>query len=81
DIELFSQVFADERPRLYITNSAIHNPTGSILSPVTAHRVLKLADQFDLTIIEDDIFADVDDPVEPVEGGKAGCWRVLEIGK
>ncbi len=58
DIEAFAQVVADERPRLYITNSAIHNPTGATLSPVTAHRVLKLADQFDLTIIEDDIFAD-----------------------
>ena len=36
----------------------IHNPTGATLSPVTAHRLLKLADQSDLTIIEDDIFAD-----------------------
>jgi DNA-binding transcriptional MocR family regulator len=48
----------EHKPRLYITNSALHNPTGAVLSPVTAHRVLKLADQFGLTIIEDDIFAD-----------------------
>ncbi len=38
DIELFAQALAEHRPRLYITNSAIHNPTGAILSPVTAHR-------------------------------------------
>src|SRR5438445_507050 len=36
DIELFAQALAEHRPRLYITNSAIHNPTGAILSPATA---------------------------------------------
>ena len=54
DIEAFARTVAEHRPRLYITNSAIHNPTGSTLSPVPAHRILKLADQFDMTIIEDD---------------------------
>ena len=48
----------EHRPRLYITNSGLHNPTGATLSPVTAHRVLKLAEQAGLTIVEDDIFAD-----------------------
>ena len=38
DIEAFAAVLAAERPRLYITNSAVHNPTGATLSPVTAHR-------------------------------------------
>ncbi|TIP62025.1 aminotransferase class I/II-fold pyridoxal phosphate-dependent enzyme, partial [Mesorhizobium sp.] len=57
DIQLFAQALLEHRPRLYITNSALHNPTGAILSPVVAHRLLKLADQSDLTIIEDDIFA------------------------
>ncbi len=44
-IELFEQALAEHRPRLYITNSALHNPTGATLSPVVAHRVLKLAEQ------------------------------------
>ena len=65
DIELFAQALAEHRPRLYITNSAIHNPTGAILSPVTAHRLLKLADQSDLTIVEDDIFADFEHAPAP----------------
>ena len=33
----------EHAPRLYITNAGIHNPTGASLSPVTAHRLLKLA--------------------------------------
>jgi DNA-binding transcriptional MocR family regulator len=65
DIEAFARVVAEHKPRLYVTNSALHNPTGAILSPVTAHRVLKIADQYDLTIIEDDIFADFEHTTAP----------------
>ncbi|MFK0690365.1 PLP-dependent aminotransferase family protein [Mesorhizobium sp. IMUNJ 23033] len=80
DIELFAQALAEHRPRLYITNSAIHNPTGAILSPVTAHRLLKLADQSDLTIIEDDIFADFEHAPAPRLAAFDGLSRVVHIG-
>ncbi|WP_405052235.1 PLP-dependent aminotransferase family protein [Sinorhizobium sp. 8-89] len=80
DIEAFAQVVAEHRPRLYITNSAIHNPTGAVLSPVVAHRVLKLADQFDLTIVEDDIFADFEHTPAPRLAAFDGLSRVVHIG-
>jgi DNA-binding transcriptional MocR family regulator len=80
DIEVFAQTVAEHRPRLYVTNSAIHNPTGATLSPVTAHRVLKIADQFDLTIIEDDIFADFEHAPAPRLAAFDGLDRVVHIG-
>ncbi|TPI51810.1 MULTISPECIES: PLP-dependent aminotransferase family protein [unclassified Mesorhizobium] len=80
DIDLFAQALAEHRPRLYITNSAIHNPTGAILSPVTAHRLLKLADQSDLTIVEDDIFADFEHAPAPRLAAFDGLERVVHIG-
>ncbi|MCV9963410.1 PLP-dependent aminotransferase family protein [Pararhizobium sp. BT-229] len=80
DIEVFARTVAEHRPRLYITNSAIHNPSGAMLSPVTAHRVLKLADQFDLTIIEDDIFADFERTPAPRLAAFDGLDRVIHIG-
>ncbi|MBA1139350.1 aminotransferase-like domain-containing protein [Mesorhizobium neociceri] len=80
DIELFAQALAEHKPRLYITNSAIHNPTGAILSPVTAHRLLKLADQSGLTIIEDDIFADFEHTPAPRLAAFDGLNRVVHIG-
>lgn len=80
DIEQFARVCAERRPRLYITNSAIHNPTGATLSPVTAHRVLKLADQFALTIIEDDIFADFEHGPAARLAAFDGLERVIQIG-
>jgi len=80
DLEAFAQTLAEHRPRLYITNSAIHNPTGATLSPVVAHRVLKLAEQFDVTIIEDDIFADFETTSAPRLAAFDGLDRVIHIG-
>jgi DNA-binding transcriptional MocR family regulator len=80
DTAAFEQVLAEHRPRLYITNSALHNPTGATLSPVVAHRVLKLADQFGLTIVEDDIFADFEPEPAPRLAAFDGLERVIQIG-
>ncbi|MDR6759420.1 DNA-binding transcriptional MocR family regulator [Mycoplana sp. BE70] len=80
DFEAFARAVAENRPRLYITNSGIHNPTGATLSPVIAHRVLKIADQFDLTIVEDDIFADFEHTPAPRLAAFDGLDRVIHIG-
>lgn len=80
DIEAFTRLVTEHRPRLYVTNSGIHNPTGATLSPVIAHRVLKIADQFDLTIIEDDIFADFEHVPAPRLAAFDGLERVIHIG-
>ncbi|WMT88475.1 PLP-dependent aminotransferase family protein [Pelagibacterium sp. 26DY04] len=80
DVEALASVLAEHRPRLYITNSAIHNPTGATLSPVIAHRVLKLAEEFGLTIIEDEIFADFEEAPAPRLAAFDGLERVIQIG-
>lgn len=80
DIEAFAAILADRRPRLYVTNSAVHNPTGATLSPAVAHRVLKLADQHRLAIVEDDIFADFEHVPAPRLAGFDGLDRVIQIG-
>lgn len=80
DIGQFAEALGAHRPRLYITNSALHNPTGAILSPVVAHRLLKLAEQADLTIIEDDIFADFETVPAPRLAAFDGLNRVVHTG-
>lgn len=80
DVALFEEALNEHQPRLYITNSAIHNPTGAVLSPVTAHRVLMLAERAGLTIIEDDIFADFEDQKAPRLAAFDGLSRVVQIG-
>ncbi len=80
DLDAFARVVSEHRPRLYITNAGIHNPTGAILSPVVAHRLLTLVDQSGMTIIEDDIFADFEHVPAPRLAAFDGLSRVVYIG-
>lgn len=58
DCEALERLLIEHRPKLFFTNTVLHNPTGVSISPATAHRVLQLADQYDLIIVEDDIYGD-----------------------
>jgi DNA-binding transcriptional MocR family regulator len=80
DVTAFETSLAAERPRLYLTNSALHNPTGASLSPQTAYRLLSAAASHDLTIIEDDIFADFEPEPSPRLAVLDGLNRVIRIG-
>ncbi len=80
DVERFAAALREHAPRLYITNSGIHNPTGATLSAVTAHRLLKLADSAGLVIVEDDIFADFEIDSAPRLAAFDGLARVIHIG-
>lgn len=80
DTSAFELALIDERPRLYITNSALHNPTGATISPQTAHRVLSAATAHGLTIVEDDIFADFEPSLSPRLAILDGLNRVIRIG-
>jgi DNA-binding transcriptional MocR family regulator len=80
DIGAFAEALSAHGPRLYITNSALHNPTGATLSPLVAHRLLKLAEQSGLTIIEDDIFADFEETPASRLAAFDGLERVVHIG-
>jgi DNA-binding transcriptional MocR family regulator len=48
---------APYKPRLYVTVSVLHNPTGASLSLQSAHRVLQLAQANRMHIVEDDSYA------------------------
>lgn len=80
DLAAFAEAIATHRPRLYITNSASQNPTGATLSAATAHRVLKLAEQHDLIVLEDDIFADFEAEPGVRYAAFDGLDRVIRIG-
>lgn len=80
DMERFGEAAATHRPRLYITNSALHNPTGATVSPQTAHRLLTIADAHDVTVVEDDIFADFEPDPSPRLATLDGLARVIRIG-
>jgi DNA-binding transcriptional MocR family regulator len=80
DPRKFAEVLALERPRIYITNSAIHNPTGATISLQTAHRLISETATHGLTIIEDDVFADFEPEPSPRLAALDGLVNVIRTG-
>jgi DNA-binding transcriptional MocR family regulator len=80
DAALFAEALMRHRPRLYITNSALHNPTGATMSPQTAYKLLSAAAAHDVTIVEDDIFAGFEPEPSPHLAILDGLTRVIRIG-
>ncbi len=58
DLEVLEAMLREHRPRYLFVNSLYQNPTGTSLSPRSAQRLLELAGEHDLRIVEDDIYAD-----------------------
>lgn len=59
DIARLSELAALHKPKLYVINSVMHNPTSTSLSAAKAFQILKLAEQHGFTIVEDDIYCDL----------------------
>jgi len=57
DLEVMRQLIEAHGARLYVTVSVLHNPTGASLSLHRAHQLLRLAEQHDLHVVEDDTYA------------------------
>ena len=46
-------------PKLFVSVSVLHNPTGYSLSPGSAHRLLQLANRYQFHIVEDDTYSHI----------------------
>lgn len=80
DLQVFETALKEHRPRLYLTNSALHNPTGATITAASAHRVLSLAETYDLLIVEDAIFSEFEPELSPRLAALDGQDRVLTVG-
>ena len=59
DIARLTEMAALHKPKLYVINSVLHNPTSTSLSAAKAFQILKIAEQHDFMIVEDDIYCDM----------------------
>ncbi|WP_179401349.1 PLP-dependent aminotransferase family protein [Burkholderia guangdongensis] len=57
DVPAMERAFETHRPKVFFTNTRLHNPTGASYSSATAFKVLKLAERYDCIIVEDDVSA------------------------
>jgi DNA-binding transcriptional MocR family regulator len=59
DIAVLDKLAATHRPKVYFTQSVMQNPTGTDISPHVAFKLLQAAERHNFTIVEDDIFCDL----------------------
>lgn len=59
DVVALERLCQETQPRLFFTQSTLHNPTGSALSLATAYDVLRIAERWDLLLVEDDVSGDL----------------------
>lgn len=57
DLEVMAHYCEIHQPKLFVSVSVLHNPTGYCLSPGSAHRVLQLANKHNFHIVEDDSYS------------------------
>lgn len=62
DLDVVARYCAQHAPRLFVSVSVLHNPTGYSLGPASAHRLLQLAHAHDFHIIEDDTYSHLAPP-------------------
>ncbi|NPC58132.1 aminotransferase-like domain-containing protein [Caenimonas soli] len=59
DLEVMAKYCEVHQPKLYVSVSVFHNPTGYCLTPGSAHRMLQLANQHNFHIVEDDTYSHI----------------------
>jgi DNA-binding transcriptional MocR family regulator len=59
DIAILEKLAAAHRPKVYFTQSVMQNPTGTDMTPHVAFKILQAAERHNFTVVEDDIFSDL----------------------
>nr|WP_315396507.1 PLP-dependent aminotransferase family protein [uncultured Duganella sp.] len=62
DLEVLRQLCIKHKPRFYFISSVLHNPTSDNMAPHKAFQLLRMAEEFDFTIVEDDTYGDLAQP-------------------
>ncbi|MEH3085125.1 MAG: PLP-dependent aminotransferase family protein [Xylophilus ampelinus] len=80
DPDALARLCQDMKPRLFFTQSALQNPTGSALALPVAYEVLRVAERHDLLVVEDDVSGDLAPPHLPRLAMLDQLRRVLYVG-
>ena len=57
DLGVMARYAEAHAPKLFVSVSVLHNPTGFCLNPASAHRILQLANQHNFHVVEDDTYS------------------------
>ena len=80
DLDALDKLAAQHRPKLYLTNAGLQNPTGIRMGQAVAHRLLGLAQRHGFRILEDDIFRDFEAQPAMRLAALDGLAHVIHLG-
>lgn len=79
DLAHLAQLVQQHRPKLYVTVSVLHNPTGHSLTLAQAHELLRLTEASGCLVVEDDTYAAFAPPHQPRLAALDGLKRTLYV--
>ena len=65
DLDALETLVQTWRPKMLVINSVLQNPTGTSLTAAQAFRILRLAEEYDFIVVEDDVYGDLCPPGYP----------------
>jgi DNA-binding transcriptional MocR family regulator len=84
DMDRFRALLEVSSPRLFVTSSVLHNPTGTSISAPKAFELLQLAERHDFRIVDDDVYGDLYGGAPAQRGLRLGALdqlrRVIHLG-
>ncbi|MEJ7929472.1 PLP-dependent aminotransferase family protein [Ramlibacter sp. AN1015] len=79
DFEQLEHHLQQERPKVFFTQPRLQSPTGSTAQLSQLHRLVQLAEKYDLTLVENDIYADLDPEPRPSLASLDQLRRVIYL--
>ena len=80
DLPALEALLAEHKPRAFFTQPRLQSPTGSVTPLAQLFRLLQLADAHDLTLVENDIYADMDPEPRASLASLDALRRVVHVG-
>lgn len=79
DLAALEALIVEHRPKVFFTQPRLQSPTNSVTPVAQLFRVLQLAEQHNLTLVENDIYADLDPEPRPSLASLDQLRRVVYI--
>jgi DNA-binding transcriptional MocR family regulator len=80
DLAALQALAQRHRPKAFFISTHLHNPTGSQCSPAVAHQILRLAEQYDFKVVENDVMAGLEPPGSVSLASLDRLRRVIYVG-
>jgi DNA-binding transcriptional MocR family regulator len=80
DLAALEAALVEHKPKVFFTQPRLQSPTNSVAPLAQLHRLLRLAEAHALTVVENDIYADLDPEPRPSLASLDQLRRVLHVG-